>query len=83
MTIIRILGGLEKSIEYTREPLTAEIKELKTSQAEIKNAIIEMQSQLDAITRKMDGAEEQISDIEDKIMENNRAEKRGKKDFGS
>ena len=32
ITIIRILAGLEKSIEDTRESLTAEIKELKTSQ---------------------------------------------------
>ena len=34
--IIRILAGFEKSIQDTRESLTAEIKELKTSQAEIK-----------------------------------------------
>ena len=34
--IIRILVGLEKSIEDTRESLNAEIKEPKTSQAEIK-----------------------------------------------
>ena len=32
-TIIRILAGLEKSIEDTRESLTAETKGLKTSQA--------------------------------------------------
>ena len=41
-TIIRILAGLEKSIEDTRESLTTEIKELKSSQAKIKNAITEM-----------------------------------------
>ena len=34
-TIIRILSGLEKSIEDSRESLTTEIKHLKTSQAEI------------------------------------------------
>jgi len=33
--IIRIQAGLEKSIEDTRESLSAEIKELKTSQTEI------------------------------------------------
>ena len=33
VTIIRILAGLEKSIEDTRESLTAETKGLKTSQA--------------------------------------------------
>jgi len=35
-TITRILAGLEKSREDTREPLTAEIKDLKPSQAKIK-----------------------------------------------
>ena len=34
--IIRMLAGVEKSIEYTRESLSAEIKEIKSSQAEIK-----------------------------------------------
>ena len=35
-TIIRILSGLEESIEDIRETLAAEIKDLKTSEAEIK-----------------------------------------------
>ena len=35
-TIIRILVGPEKSIDDPRESLTTEIKDLKTSQAEIK-----------------------------------------------
>lgn len=33
-TVIRMLAGLEKSIEDTKESFTAETKELKTSQAE-------------------------------------------------
>ena len=36
-TIIRILAGLEKSIEDIRESLTAKIEELKTSHAKINN----------------------------------------------
>ena len=44
-TIIRILAGLERSIEGTREALAAETKDLTTSQANIrKNAITEMQN---------------------------------------
>ena len=35
-TIIRILAGFEKSIEDARESLSAEIKELKATQDEIK-----------------------------------------------
>ena len=38
-----------------------------------------MQSQVEAIKTRMDKAEEWISDIEDKIMEKNDAEKKRKK----
>ena len=57
-TIIRILAWVEKSIEDIRESLSAEIKELKSSQAKIKNAITEMQTQIDAMTTSVDEAEE-------------------------
>ena len=43
-TVVRILAGLEKYIEDTREAPAAEIKDLKTSQAKIKNSIPEMQN---------------------------------------
>ena len=77
--MIRRLVGLEKSIEDTRESLTTEIEELKFSQGETKNAITEMQSQVEAIKMRMDKSEEWISDIEDKIMENNEVEKKREK----
>jgi len=81
-TIIRILNGLGKSIVNTRESLTREIKELKTSQKKIKNAVTEMQIQLDAITTRMEEAKELISDTEDKVRENNEAEKKERKNEG-
>ena len=77
--IIRILPGLEKSKEDTRESLTVEIKEQKTSQAEINNATTEMQNQMDAVIIRIDEAEEWISDKDDTIMENNEAEKKRKR----
>ena len=40
ITIIRLLAGVEKSIKS----LSKDIKEVKSSQDEIKNAITEMQS---------------------------------------
>ena len=46
--IIKILEGLKKH----RKSLLVEIKELKSSQAEIKNAISEMQSQVEAHKNK-------------------------------
>ena len=42
-TVIRLLAWLEKSIEDTRKTFAVEIKDLKTSQAEFKNVITEMQ----------------------------------------
>ena len=42
--IIKILAGLEKNIEDTRESITIEIKELISSQTKIKNAIIKMKT---------------------------------------
>jgi len=56
-------------LRKTRGVPTAEIKEIKTSQAKIKkkNAITEMQNQLDVLTR-MGEAEKLISDIKVKIM---------------
>lgn len=41
--IIKILAGLEKGIEDTRESLSGKIKELKSNQDEIKKAINKMQ----------------------------------------
>ena len=60
ITIIRILGGVENRLEY----LSAEIKEVKASQDEIKNAITELRYQMDATVARMDEAEQRISDIE-------------------
>ena len=55
--IMRKLAGFEISTEDTTESFTVEIKQLKTSQAEIKNAITKMQSQMNAMLMKMDEAE--------------------------
>ena len=58
--IIRILAGVEKSIES----LSAKAKEIKSSQDKIKNAITEMQSWMAAMTARMDEAEQRIRDID-------------------
>ena len=61
ITIIRILAGVENRLES----LSAEIKEVKASQDEIKNPITKLYSQTDAKAARMDEAEQRISDIED------------------
>ena len=55
--IIRILTGPEKRIEYIRETLTTEIKELK-KESEIKNVINEIGNRLDAMNSRLDEVEE-------------------------
>ncbi|VFV45006.1 Hypothetical predicted protein, partial [Lynx pardinus] len=70
--IIRILAGVKNKLES----LSAEIKEMKTCQDEIKNAITELQSWMEAVAQRMDEAEQRISDIEDKLIENSEAEKK-------
>ena len=62
ITIIRILAGVESRLEC----LSAEIKEVKNSQNEIKNPIIELQSRMDAAAARMGEAEQRISDIKEK-----------------
>ena len=72
ITIIRILAGVENILGS----LSEEIKEVKSSQDKIKNAVTELQSQMNATAARMDEAEQQISDIEDKLTEDNEAEKK-------
>ena len=55
--IIRILAEIEKNIVDPWESLFAETKELKSSQAQVVNAITEMQSWMDAMTVRMDETE--------------------------
>ena len=42
----------------------------------LKNAKTELQSQTDAAVARMDEAEQRISDVEDKVIENNEVEKK-------
>ena len=58
-------------VENRLESLSAEIKEVKNSQNEIKNAITELQSWMDAAAARMENQR-----YRDKLMENNEAEKK-------
>ena len=62
ITIKRILAGVEESIA--------------SLYVEIKDVITELQSQMDVRAARMNEAEQRISDMEDKLMENNEAEKK-------
>ena len=54
ITIIRGLAGVENRLES----LSAEMKEVKASQDEIKNVITELQFQIDATAARMDEVEQ-------------------------
>lgn len=74
-TIIRILDGLRKRRNDIKETLTTEIKKkFKKNQLEMKNAIPQIANMLDAMNRRLEGREEQISDLEEKKKENKEAE---------
>ena len=73
---IRLIAGLEKSIEDDREYTAAEIKDLRNSHDELGNVVNEMQNKLDIVRARTEEAGERISEIEDKIREKEEAEKR-------
>ena len=72
---------MKKNIEDTRETFAEEIKDLKTSWREIKNAVTKMQNRLDKISMRTEVAEENIGDREDKIMKKNEAERKGEENY--
>ena len=40
--VLRLIAGLEKSIEYSRESIAAEVKDLRNSHDELRNDVNEM-----------------------------------------
>ena len=81
--VIKLITGLEKSREDSREYITTEIKGLRNSQEELKTAINELQNKMEVTTVRIEEAEERIDELEDKIMEKEEAEKkRDKKNPG-
>ena len=77
--IIRLIAGLKKSIEDSRQSIAAEMKEPKNSHDELKNAIKEAQNKLEVVTARIEEAEGKISEIEHKIMEKMKLRKKMKK----
>ena len=81
--VIKLIAGLENSIKDSRESIVTEIKGLRDSQEELKNAINELQNKMEMTMARIEEAEERIGELEDKIMEKEEAEKkRDKKNPG-
>uniref|UniRef100_A0ABI7VTQ4 L1 transposable element RRM domain-containing protein n=1 Tax=Felis catus TaxID=9685 RepID=A0ABI7VTQ4_FELCA len=74
--VIKLIAGLENSIQDSRESIATEIKGLRNSQQELKNALNEMQNKIETTTARIEEAEERIGELDDKIIEKEEAEKR-------
>ena len=81
--VIKLIAGLEKSIEDSKESITTEIKGLRNSHEELKNAINEVQNKMEVAIVQIEEAEERIGELEDKIMEKEEAEKKRDKKSSS
>ena len=75
-TITKLLVVLEKTINDSRAFMTAEFR---SNQAKIKNQFNEMQSKLEVLMMKVNEVEEQVSDIEDKLMAKKESEEKREK----
>ena len=77
--VIKLIAGLEKRIEDSRESITTEIKGLRNSHEELKHAINKVQTKMLVTTAWTEEAENRIDELEDKIMGKDQAEKELKK----
>ena len=74
--VIKLIAGLENSIEDSRESLATEIKGLRNSHEELKNALNEMQNKMETTTARIEEAEERIGELEDKVKKKRKLRKR-------
>ena len=66
--IVKILKELREDMNSNADTLRKELENIRRSQEKLENSFAEIQTELKAISR-MNNAEEQISDLEDRIME--------------
>ena len=70
VTVIQDLRKrMEAKIEKMQEMFNKDLKELKNKQTEMNNTITEMKTTLEGINRRITEGEEQISDLEDRMVE--------------
>ncbi|KAF0887362.1 LORF1 protein, partial [Crocuta crocuta] len=74
--IIKLITGLEKSMEDIKETMATNTMELKNSYDELKNAINEIHNKLEVSNARTEKAERRISDLEDIIIEKEETEKK-------
>lgn len=67
--VIKTLTELEKGVDEHSEVFSKEIENIKMKQSELKNTVTEMKIILEKINNRLKDAEEQINDLEDRVME--------------
>ena len=64
-----MLKELRKAIDRNADHSNKELEFIKMNQSKLDNSISEKKTKLKAMNRKVNNAEVQISDLEDRIME--------------
>ena len=72
--IVKMIQNIGNRMEKIQETFNKDLQELKTKQTKVNNTTNEIKNSLEGINRRITGAEEQISDLEDKIVEITTAE---------
>ena len=80
LKIVQDTGNkLEAKIDNLQETQSKEIQDLKLKQAEMQNIITEIKNSLEATNSRIQEAEEQISKVEDRLMETTDVEQKREK----
>ena len=67
--IVKMIQNLGNRIEKIQETFYKDLEELKSKQTVMNNTINEIKNSLEGINSRITESEEQISDLEDKIVE--------------
>ena len=67
--MVKMMQNLRNKMEKTQETFNKDLEELKSKQTMMNNTINEMKNSLEGNNSRITEAEEQISDLEDKIVE--------------
>ena len=67
--VLKILKELRVDMNSNADYFRKELENIRRSQEKLENSFAETQAELKALKSRMNNAEEQISDLEDRIME--------------
>ena len=73
------INSLETRIEKMQEMFIKDLEKIKKSQSIMNNAITEIKSTLEGTNRRITDAEDRISEVEDRMVQINKAERTNEK----